>query len=129
MADVTKINGYNIKDAEARASKANDSAVVHLAGTETISGKKTVTSGLNVSGRWQDSGDDEGIVVGVASNGYAGICLGNPSGERVVLYNRTSDHSCILRHNNGSAGYDFVFPNKGGTVALTSDLPTTYTGW
>lgn len=90
---------------------------------QTITGKKTFsTNGLTVSGRVLGSGDDEGIVVSPASNNYAGICLGNPSGKRAVLYLR-ADGKSVWRYNNGSSSYDIKHPEKAGTIALTSDIP------
>ena len=91
---------------------------------QTITGKKTFsTNGLTVSGRALGSGDDEGIVVSPASNNYAGICLGNPNGKRAVLYLR-ADGTSVWRYNNGSTSYDLTHPQKAGTIALTSDIPT-----
>lgn len=79
-------------------------------------------AGLKVSGRVNNAGDDEGIVVGYASNGYAGVCLGNPSGMRSVFYHK-NDGSAFWRYNNGTTTYDISHPKKSGTIALTSDIP------
>lgn len=92
---------------------------------QTISGSKTFTSGLTVSGRVLGSGDDEGIVVSLASNNYAGICLGDPSGQRAVLYLR-ADGKSVWRWSNGSSSYDISHPQKAGTIALT-DAEQTFT--
>ena len=89
---------------------------------QTISGTKSFTSGLKVSGRVANSGDDEGIVVNTASNGFAGVCLGNNSGRRSVFYLDSS--RAFWRYNNGSTSYDLVHPGKSGTIATTSDIPT-----
>lgn len=96
---------------------------VDLTNTQTITGTKSFTSGLKVSGRVANSGDDEGIVVNTASNGYAGVCLGNNSGERSVFYFNNS-HQAFWRYNNGTTNYDIHHPGKSGTIALTSDIPT-----
>lgn len=93
---------------------------------QTVSGVKTFTGGISVSGRSAGSGDDEGIVVGRAANNYAGVCLGNPSGMRSVFY-LTSANQPVWRWNNGSASFDIVHPAKAGTIALTSDFPFTMT--
>lgn len=93
---------------------------------QTVSGTKTLTGGLKVSGRSVGSGDDEGIVVGRAANNYAGICLGSPSGIRSVFY-LTAANKPVWRWNNGSASFDIEHPAKAGTIALTSDLPFTMT--
>lgn len=91
----------------------------------TFTGAISVSDGLYVNGRYYGSGDDEGIVVGPASNNYAGITLGYHNGERVVLYNRLSDHTAFLRHNNGSATYDLTFPAKNGIIATTADIASS----
>lgn len=103
---------------------------------QTISALKTITAGLKVSGRPVGSGDDEGIVIGTASNNYAGVCCGSPSGRRAVFYLKPSASSgnSIWRYNSGSASYDIAHPEKSGTIALTSDIPSavtesTVSGW
>ena len=84
----------------------------------------TSAGGLKVNGgRVTGSGDDEGIVIGKASNGYAGLCLGDQAGVRSVHY-LLPDNSAVWRWNNGSANYDIAHPGKAGTVALTSDIPS-----
>lgn len=95
---------------------------VTLDSAQTISGKKTFTGSMKVSGRYANSGDDEGIVIGRASNSYAGLCLGEPSGLRSVFY-LTSNNQAIWRYNNGTTSYDIQHPGKTGTIALTSDIP------
>ena len=94
---------------------------VDLTSAQSISGVKTFTNGISVSGRSAGGGDDEGIVVGRAANNYAGVCLGSPSGMRSVFY-LTAANQPVWRWNNGSASYDIVHPAKAGTIALTSDL-------
>ena len=73
-------------------------------------------------GRVLNSGDDEGLVIDHASNNWAGVCLGNPSGLRSVFYLNKSTKACLWRYNNGSSSYDINHPGKAGTIALTSDL-------
>ena len=89
---------------------------------QTISGKKTYTQGLIVSGRPYNSGNDEGIVITRASNNYAGLCLGSPTGARSVHY-LMPDNSATWRWSNGSSSYDISHPQKAGIIALTSDIP------
>lgn len=89
---------------------------------QTISGTKTFTGGMKVSGRYTGGGDDEGIIVGRADNGYAGLCLGEPSGVRSVFYLTPTDEP-LWRYYNGAV-YDIKHPGKSGTIALTSDIPT-----
>lgn len=98
------------------------SKYVTLDTAQTISGTKTMTGSLKVSGRYAGGGDDEGIIVGFANNGYAGLCLGGPSQARSVFYFKSDGSSPFWRYNNGSASYDILHPSKSGTIALTSDL-------
>ena len=90
---------------------------------QTISATKTFSKGIVVSGRANNnSGDDEGIVINKASNNYAGICLGSPTGARSVHYLKP-DNSAIWRWCNGdSNNFDIKHPQKAGTIALTSDI-------
>ena len=90
---------------------------------QTITGTKTYTQGLIVSGRPYNSGDDEGIIITKASNNYAGLCLGSPTGARSVHY-LMPDNSAVWRWSNGSSSYDISHPQKAGTIALTSDIPS-----
>ena len=66
-------------------------------------------------------GDDEGLVIRPASNNYAGLCLGNPSGLRSVFYLNTSNANAWWRYNNGTTGYDIQHPKKAGTISLYGD--------
>lgn len=97
---------------------------VDLTSAQSISGVKTFTNGISVSGRSAGGGDDEGIVVGTASNNYAGVCCGSPSGRRAVFYLKPSATSgnSVWRYNNGSTTYDIAHPEKAGTIALTDDI-------
>lgn len=87
-------------------------------------GKLQINGGLKVQGRVAGSGDDEGIVVDYASNNWAGLTLGSPSARRSVFY-LSSSALPRWRYNDGSNSYDIVHPSKAGTIALTSDIPTT----
>ena len=100
---------------------------VALTGNQTISGLKYFSgNGLKVAGRVAGGGDDEGIVVEPASNSYAGVCCGSPSGRRAVFYLRPND-SC-WRYGNGSTSFDITHPEKSGVIALTSDIPSSTKG-
>ena len=122
--------GINITGNAGSATKATQdgagnvitSKYVTLDTAQTISGTKTMTAGLNVSGRCAGGGDDEGIVVGFANNGYAGLCLGGPSQARSVFYFKSDGSRPFWRYNNGTTNYDIHHPSKSGTIALTSDL-------
>lgn len=82
------------------------------------------TNGLYVKERITGSGDDEGIQIDFASNGYAGLVLGTPSGKRSVFYLK-SDTSAWWRYNNGSASYDLYHPVVSGTIIAS---PANKTG-
>ena len=81
------------------------------------------TNGAIIKGRPYGSGDDEGLIIERASNNYAGLCLGSPTGTRSVHY-LMPDNSAIWRWSNGSSSYDIRHPQKAGTIALTSDIPS-----
>lgn len=93
----------------------------------TLYGKTEITDSLKVTGvgyftggRVHGSGDDEGIILGTASNGYAGFILGSHNARRSIFYMNST--KAMWRYNNGSASYDIDHPCKSGTIALTSDL-------
>lgn len=77
--------------------------------------------GAVIQGRVYNSGDDEGIIINPAPNGYAGLILGTHNGERSVFYLKKGDP--LWRYNNGSTNLDIYHPKKSGTIALTSDIP------
>ena len=81
------------------------------------------TNGAIIKGRVYGSGDDEGLIIEKADNGYAGLCLGSATGTRSVFYLK-SDNNATWRWSNGSSNYDISHPQKAGTVALTSDIPS-----
>lgn len=77
--------------------------------------------GAVIQGRVYNGGDDEGIIINPAPNGYAGLILGTHNGERSVFYLRKGNP--FWRYNNGSTNLDIYHPKKSGTIALTSDIP------
>lgn len=77
--------------------------------------------GAVIQGRVYNGGDDEGIIINPASNGYAGLILGTHNGERSVFYLKKGNP--FWRYNNGSTNIDIYHPKKSGTIALTSDIP------
>ena len=77
--------------------------------------------GAVIQGRIYNGGDDEGIIINPAPNGYAGLILGTHNGERSVFYLRKGNP--FWRYNNGSTNLDIYHPKKSGTIALTSDIP------
>lgn len=79
--------------------------------------------GLKLSGgRFSDSGDDEGIIISTASNGYGGLCIGTPTARRSVFY--LNDYNAFWRYNNGSTSFDILHPQLAGTILLK-----TATAW
>lgn len=103
-----------------------DAKVLGTLYTDEIGNNLTIDGGLKISGRVLGSGDDEGLVIGQCDNGYAGLILGSPSGLRSVFYLNSSNEP-VWRFNagSGSASYDISHPKKSGTIALTSDIPTS----
>ena len=88
----------------------------------TLTGGLTISNGgLSVSGRVANSGDDEGIVIRKADNGYAGLCLGDPAGVRSVFY-LLPDNGAEWRYYNTSGPHKITHPAKSGVIALTTDL-------
>jgi fibronectin-binding autotransporter adhesin len=88
---------------------ALDSLVVHLAGTETITGIKNFNLGLTLQDGYYPTPATG--YVGLGSNG-SGITILTKSG--ITVYNNN------LQFPNASNDYNF--PNATGTLALTSDL-------
>lgn len=78
--------------------------------------------GAVIQGRVYNGGDDEGIIINPASNGYAGLILGTHNGERSVFYLKKGNP--FWRYNNGSTNLDIQHPKKPGVIALTSDIPS-----
>lgn len=78
--------------------------------------------GAVIQGRVYNGGDDEGIIINPAPNGYAGLILGTHNGERSVFYFKKGNP--LWRYNNGSTNLDIYHPKKSGTIALTSDIPS-----
>lgn len=91
--------------------------------TQTISALKTITAGLKVSGRLYGTGDDEGIVVGRASNSYAGITLGEHNGTHASFY-LNPNNDVIFRYKDSSNVFDVKHPKKSGTIALVGESYT-----
>lgn len=86
----------------------------------TLTGNLTGTSAM-FSGRFYGNGDDEGIIIKPAANGYAGLILGTHNGERSGFY--FTKGKPFWRYNDGSVNSEIYHPKKTGTIALTSDIP------
>lgn len=97
-------------------SKANDNAVVHLAGSESVTGAKTFTATpsfdsniyLKKLGSWANPANYS--VIGGMTNGF-------------VLSSGTNKHA-YLDLLPLTQPQLFTFPDKSGTFAMTSDVPT-----
>ena len=86
----------------------------------TLTGNLTGTSAM-FSGRFYGNGDDEGIIIKPAANGYAGLILGTHNGERSGFY--FTKGKPFWRYNDGSVNSEIYHPKKTGTIALISDIP------
>ena len=106
-------------DGKSNSGHTHDDRYLKLTGG-VLTGNLTGTS-ATFSGRFHGGGDDEGIIIKPASNGYAGLTLGAHDGERSVFY--FTKGNPFWRYNNGSANLDIKHPKKAGTIALTSDIP------
>ena len=94
-------------------------------GTEiSTSSKFSITGGLKVSGRYAGGGDDEGIVFYPANNQYAGICLGEPTGKRTVLY-LMPDGTSVWRWFDGTSTHNLYHPGISGRVLALPSAGTT----
>ncbi len=118
-------------------NKANDAAVVHLAGTETITGLKTFSSDLNVSDLYVNgySGFSGRLSLKQANSvAFSGIgyTTVNALGTSALSINfRQTDGTNKTMQINanliGAAARVFQFPDADGTVALTSQLHNAVT--
>jgi hypothetical protein len=102
---------------------ANDALVVHLAGTETITGAKTFSSVIT---------GDAGIILkeGVVPSlvGYTGLA-GDADGLVITKRVGATAYTNLLSFTTSTSN-TYSFPNASGTIALTSNLSSyvPYTG-
>jgi hypothetical protein len=107
---------------------ANDASVVHLAGTETITGEKTFT---NVNG----TQFDYGIVSPLTSRFDQGIIFKKGTVPTIFttittnLYSESTSNNLVIQDSSSKAKLLFnnstqtyTFPAATGTIALTSDI-------
>jgi len=141
----TDWNTFNNKQAALGYTAANDSLVVHLSGTETITGFKTFTSAFSISGSGSSLNTSSSTSVLMYAGAYlAQLGLGNNAftyyGDNILgMYHTRSSTSTTfnLRTDNPSttgisyttslqftnnANNVYTLPNATGTLALTSDL-------
>lgn len=97
-------------------SKANDNAVVHLAGSESVTGAKTFTATPSF---------DNNIFLKHLSS------WSSPAGYTVIggrtdgfLLSASSTKTALIGLGNLTQAWTYDFPNKSGTFAMTSDVPT-----
>jgi len=97
-------------------SKANDNAVVHLAGSESVTGAKTFTATPSF---------DNNIFLKHLSS------WSSPAGYTVIggrtdgfLLSASSTKTALIGLGNLTQAWTYDFPNKAGTFAMTSDVPT-----
>lgn len=97
-------------------SKANDNAVVHLAGSESVTGAKTFTATPSF---------DSNIYLKHLSS------WSSPAGYTVIggrtdgfLLSASSTKTALIGLGNLTQAWTYDFPNKSGTFAMTSDVPT-----
>lgn len=106
-------------DGKSNSGHTHDDRYLKLTGG-VLTGNLIGTS-ATFSGRFHNAGDDEGIIINPAANGYAGLILGTYNGERSVFY--FTKGNPFWRYNNGTNNLDIKHPKKAGTIALTSDIP------
>ncbi len=90
---------------------ADDSAVVHNTGVETVYGTKTFK---------EDSGTTSFVRLEAIDDGNQGsVVLGNLGGDITVI-----NSNQISRTPSGGSAYYINLPSQGGVLALTSDIPS-----
>jgi len=99
---------------------ANDSLVVHLAGSETITGLKTFNTPVAFDNALNVKFDASITAFGGYYSIYAikGVGSGNST---LALYDGDTNKRISLSFYN-SNNYTYLFPAASGTVALTSDI-------
>jgi hypothetical protein len=99
---------------------ANDSLVVHLAGSETITGLKTFNTPIALDNALNLKFDASINAFGGYYSLYAikGVSSGN---SILALYDGDTNKKSSLTFDNAN-NFNYLFPSTSGTVALTSDL-------
>ena len=108
---------------------ADDSLVVHLAGTETITGAKTFSNTTTFTDyALMDFGvtlaKTSGTPLYASTNGYANLQLVNAGSVNSLYLNDGDTLKYSKLSFNNAADYTYTFPASSGTVALTSDIPS-----
>jgi len=98
-------------------AKANDNAVVHNTGNESVAGLKTFTSGISADYLWIKEG------TGLANpSGYAQLAT-----DLTYFHFNNSNNTAFARFLYGSGQRTYTLPDSNGTIALTSDLHNAVT--
>ena len=87
----------------------------------------TLTGNLNgtgaiFGGRIYGSGDDEGVLIKTAGDGWAGLILGSTNSDRSCFY--FSSTNALWKYVKNGTDANIYHPYKSGTIALISDIPT-----
>lgn len=87
----------------------------------------TLTGNLNgtgaiFGGRIYGSGDDEGVLIKTAGDGWAGLILGSTNSDRSCFY--FSSTNALWKYVKNGTDAIIYHPHKNGTIALISDIPT-----
>ena len=87
----------------------------------------TLTGNLNgtgaiFGGRIYGSGDDEGVLIKTAGDGWAGLILGSTNSDRSCFY--FSSTNALWKYVKNGTDAIIYHPHKSGTIALISDIPT-----
>jgi len=117
QANSTQSGYLSFADWSTFNSKAIDSNVVHLTGTETITGAKTFTV----------NGSNTGIQVESTSNGNGAVRVNQSTAGIGIWANNTSTGAAILSYN-ASTGYGLQMANMSTGKAIYIDNSITATG-
>lgn len=100
---------------------------VTLATDQTISGGKTFSKGILITGRMSSSRDDDGLRIISSSLSYIGLTMGNQStvdsnSASTEIYINISAKTAHWYLQRGTSSYTIQHPNKNGIIAITTDL-------
>lgn len=99
---------------------ANDSLVVHLAGTETITGIKTFSNSLIAASTAQFN---NGVLLkdGASSASSSHFAINSLNSYTLGFLSSSGRGADLIMP---STGQSYTLPNASGTIALTSDIPS-----
>jgi len=101
---------------------ADDSLVVHLAGTETITGAKTFTAAL-VGATATFTNGGSGIGVGITLSGASGdgLKITHSAGRALNIASSGAGYGIIINNDTGSTSAPFTIQKQGSNVITMSD--------